>query len=102
MYDRCSPTHLTLSTQLKSPQPNPTSPHSYISSLAHFDQAITKLMGLQPTDAILITNSSSKDGTELEAEEIIPTELVERGDILKIRPGDKIPCDGSTQPLQLT
>ena len=48
-------------------------------------EAIKKLMGLAPKTAIVL-----QDGNELE----IPIEEVEAGDILLVRPGDKIPVDG--------
>ncbi|MCM2676042.1 heavy metal translocating P-type ATPase [Alkalicoccobacillus plakortidis] len=48
--------------------------------------AIKKLMGLQAKTARVI-----RDGIETE----IPTEEVKVGDLLKIRPGEKIPVDGS-------
>jgi Cu+-exporting ATPase len=48
-------------------------------------QAIKKLMGLQPKTAIII-----KDGGELE----IPIDEVKAGDIVLVKPGEKIPVDG--------
>lgn len=48
-------------------------------------EAIKKLMGLAPKTAIVI-----QDGKEIE----IPVEEVEVGDIILVRPGDKIPVDG--------
>ncbi len=48
-------------------------------------EAIKKLMGLQPKTATLL-----KDGKEIE----IPIEEIEEGDILVVRPGEKIPIDG--------
>ncbi len=48
-------------------------------------EAIKKLIGLQPKTATLL-----KDGKELE----IPIEEIEVGDILIVRPGEKIPVDG--------
>lgn len=48
-------------------------------------EAIKKLIGLQPQTATLL-----KDGEELE----IPIEEIEIGDILMVRPGEKIPVDG--------
>jgi Cu+-exporting ATPase len=49
-------------------------------------QAIKKLMGLQPKTAIII-----KDGRELE----IPIDEVKAGDIVLVKPGEKIPVDGT-------
>ncbi|MFX1278959.1 MAG: heavy metal translocating P-type ATPase [Promethearchaeota archaeon] len=48
-------------------------------------EAIKKLIGLQPKTATIL-----KDGKELE----IPIEEIEVGDILVVRPGEKIPVDG--------
>ncbi|MFW9940309.1 MAG: heavy metal translocating P-type ATPase [Candidatus Thorarchaeota archaeon] len=48
-------------------------------------EAIKKLIGLQPKTATLL-----KDGKEIE----IPIEEIEVGDILIVRPGEKIPVDG--------
>jgi len=48
-------------------------------------EAIKKLIGLQPKTATLL-----KDGKEIE----IPIEEIEVGDILVVRPGEKIPLDG--------
>jgi Cu+-exporting ATPase len=48
-------------------------------------EAIKKLIGLQPKTATLF-----KDGEELE----IPIDEIEIGDILVVRPGEKIPIDG--------
>jgi P-type Cu+ transporter len=48
-------------------------------------QAIKKLMGLAPKTAVVI-----HDGVEAE----IPISEVEVGDILRVRPGEKVPVDG--------
>ncbi len=48
-------------------------------------EAIKKLMGLQPKTARLI-----RDGQEID----VPIEEVEIGDIIVVRPGEKIPVDG--------
>lgn len=49
-------------------------------------EAIKKLMGLAPKTAIIL-----EDGVEKE----IPIDEVEIGDIILVKPGDKIPVDGS-------
>ncbi|MBP7075199.1 MAG: copper-translocating P-type ATPase [Rhabdochlamydiaceae bacterium] len=49
-------------------------------------QAIKKLLGLSPTTARLIL----QDKTEKD----IPLEDVKKGDVLRVRPGEKIPTDG--------
>ncbi|WP_041223545.1 heavy metal translocating P-type ATPase [Deferribacter desulfuricans] len=48
-------------------------------------EAIKKLMGLQPKTALIL-----KDGKEME----IPVDEVEVGDIVIVKPGEKIPVDG--------
>ncbi len=48
-------------------------------------EAIKKLMGLQPRTARVI-----REGNELD----IPTEDVEAGDLIVVRPGEKVPVDG--------
>jgi len=48
-------------------------------------EAIKKLIGMQPKTATII-----KDGEEIE----IPLEEIEVGDVLVVRPGEKIPVDG--------
>jgi len=48
--------------------------------------AIKKLLGLTPKTARLVR----KDGTELD----VPLEQITPGDILRVRPGEKIPVDG--------
>jgi Cu+-exporting ATPase len=48
-------------------------------------ESIKKLMGLQPKTATVV-----RDGADVE----IPIDEVEEGDILRVRPGEKIPMDG--------
>ena len=48
-------------------------------------------MKLQAVEAVLVTLGSSG---RIKTEEAIDIELVQRGDILKVVPGDKIPADG--------
>lgn len=55
-------------------------------------EALTKLMGLQPNEAYLI-KWDPKEHRILE-EEYIEVQLVQRGDILRVTPGSKIPVDG--------
>jgi Cu+-exporting ATPase len=47
-------------------------------------QSIVKLMDLQPTSATLVESGESE----------VPIELLKKGDIVKVLPGDKIPVDG--------
>ncbi|HYQ70925.1 MAG TPA: HAD-IC family P-type ATPase, partial [Gammaproteobacteria bacterium] len=51
--------------------------------------AIKALLGLAPKTARIVRN----DGTE----EDIPLEQVQPGDILRVRPGEKVPVDGTVQ-----
>ena len=48
-------------------------------------EAIRRLMGLRPTSALVV-----RDGMEVE----MPVERVVAGDVILVRPGDKIPVDG--------
>lgn len=50
--------------------------------------AIRKLMGLQPKTARRITNG---------VEEEVPLSLLRAGDVLSVRPGEKIPVDGNVK-----
>lgn len=50
------------------------------------DQAIKHLLGLRPATARIV----KQDGQETD----IPLELVKIGDVLRVRPGEKIPTDG--------
>ncbi|GAA5957613.1 hypothetical protein JCM3765_001455 [Sporobolomyces pararoseus] len=50
--------------------------------------ALSRLMSLAPSQAIIYTNS------ERTKEKKVPTELIQVGDVVKIVPGDKIPADG--------
>ena len=54
--------------------------------------ALSKLMKLQPPEAILLTGGGS-DGEQLQ-EERVNSALLQRGDVLRVVPGAKIPADG--------
>lgn len=54
---------------------------------ANTSTAIRKLMGLQPKTVTRVLD----DGTEM----VIPVKGVQEGDILVVKPGDKIPVDGT-------
>nr|BAH24014.1 heavy metal transporting P-type ATPase [Ascidia sydneiensis samea] len=55
-------------------------------------EALATLMQLQATEAILV--KFDKDKSKIISEENISVELVQRGDILRVQPGSKIPTDG--------
>ena len=48
-------------------------------------EAIRKLMGLQPKTAKVVRNGNEED---------IPIEEVQVGDVIVVRPGERIPADG--------
>ena len=54
-------------------------------------EALAKLMQLQATEAVLVVFDDNKKVVE---EKLIPVELVQRGDFLRIVPGAKVAVDG--------
>ncbi|KAH8945507.1 hypothetical protein BDL97_12G043100 [Sphagnum fallax] len=67
----------------------------YLESLAKgkTSEAIGKLLELAPTTAILLTVDSAGNAmTERE----INVQLIQRGDLLKVQPGAKVPADGTS------
>jgi len=65
----------------------------YLENLAkaRTSKAVTKLFGLQATEATLVKFDKKGD---IEGETQIDVRLIEPGDYLKVIPGSKIPCDG--------
>ncbi len=66
----------------------------YLEALAKGEtgDVIRKLVQIAPTTAILLVNSV-EDGAPT-AEEVVDINLIQRGDIIKVLPGTRIPTDG--------
>ena len=58
---------------------------------------IVRLMSMRPFEATLLeleTFGDRNNKIELKSERVIPIDLVEKGDYLRVRPGERIPTDG--------
>ena len=54
-------------------------------------EALSKLLSLQPAETILVALDNTGNTVN---ESVISTKLIQRGDMLKVLPGSKIPTDG--------
>ncbi len=55
--------------------------------------SIKQLMGLQPKTARLVTNEKLEGSNDYKMEEV-PISTIQRGDVIEVRAGEKIPVDG--------
>ena len=58
---------------------------------ARTSDALTRLLSLQPTEAVLLDRGA---GGEVTGERLVAAALLQRGDWLKVLPGAKVPVDG--------
>lgn len=56
--------------------------------------SIRELMGMAPKTARLVISSPAGEGQEADTIQEVPISAIEVGDILEVRPGEKVPVDG--------
>lgn len=56
--------------------------------------SIRELMGMAPKTARLVISSPTGEGQEADTIQEVPISAIEVGDILEVRPGEKVPVDG--------
>lgn len=57
---------------------------------------IVRLMSMRPFEATLLEleNGNKNKNLSIKSERVIPIDLVEKGDYLRVRPGERVPTDG--------
>jgi Cu+-exporting ATPase len=57
-------------------------------------QALTHLMSMEPSEATLVELEGDASDGVIKSEELVPIELLQEGDVIKVIRGGKVPCDG--------